>query len=245
MEFLQSENAELHELLQNLRSRPRPEADEILNRLRSDPSVQVAALLTFIKEGDLLAESFARSGTLYDVNLPQTRYPVQTELAGRYPNVYFSELPNWRSTRHDFISAILYQTFGNGADLIWSSDKPRSGSYGYPSLALSNAQSSPAQVREPTVSSATIDFTRFPDGRMAQATCKPWTNVIHNDKLFQRLLIVYFTWLHPSFCVFDQNLFLEDLIAQNTESRFCSPMLVNTILALSYVCRSYRCEWKP
>lgn len=236
VESLQIENAELHELIHHLRSRPRPEADEILNRLRASPSAQVSALLSFIKEGDLLAEGFARAGQSYDVNLYRTSYPAQAELAAQYPNVYSFELPQWRTTRHDFISAVLYETFGDGAESIWGAEQAASDSSESPSLTLPTSQSSPTQDHEAVRSSPMVDFARVPDGRIEQATCRPWTKVIHNDELFHRLLSIYFTWLHPSFCLFDQSLFLDDLITNDTDSRFCSPILVNAILSLAYVC---------
>ncbi|KAF7131117.1 hypothetical protein CNMCM5793_004104 [Aspergillus hiratsukae] len=61
------------------------------------------------------------------------------------------------------------------------------------------------------------------------APAKPWTTITDSDRLVSHLLSLYFTWDHPCYIWFDQNLFLADMIAG--QSRFCSPLLVNAVLA--------------
>jgi hypothetical protein len=61
------------------------------------------------------------------------------------------------------------------------------------------------------------------------APAKPWTTITDSDRLVSHLLSLYFTWNHPCYIWFDQNLFLADMIAG--QSRFCSPLLVNSVLA--------------
>ncbi|KAF7165757.1 hypothetical protein CNMCM5623_009836 [Aspergillus felis] len=61
------------------------------------------------------------------------------------------------------------------------------------------------------------------------APAKPWTTVTDSDRLVSHLLSLYFTWDYPCYTWFDQHLFLADMIAG--QSRFCSPLLVNAVLA--------------
>lgn len=61
------------------------------------------------------------------------------------------------------------------------------------------------------------------------APAKPWTKITDSDRLVSHLLSLYFTWDYPCYTWFDQDLFLADMIAG--QSRFCSPLLVNAILA--------------
>ncbi|GIK05428.1 hypothetical protein Aspvir_009538 [Aspergillus viridinutans] len=61
------------------------------------------------------------------------------------------------------------------------------------------------------------------------APAKPWTTITDSDRLVSHLLSLYFTWDYPCYTWFDQHLFLADMIAG--QSRFCSPLLVNAVLA--------------
>jgi hypothetical protein len=69
------------------------------------------------------------------------------------------------------------------------------------------------------------------------APAKPWTTITDSDRLVSHLLSLYFTWDHPCYTWFDQHLFLADMIAG--QSRFCSPLLVNAVLALACVRRAF------
>jgi hypothetical protein len=71
-----------------------------------------------------------------------------------------------------------------------------------------------------------------------------WTNAHHDDKLLSHLLLLFWTWDTACNRVIDRTLFEEDLRNLDpsapsalSELRFCSPFLVNAILAVSCVCR--------
>lgn len=61
-----------------------------------------------------------------------------------------------------------------------------------------------------------------------------WTTVSANDGLMRRLLGVYFMYGYQWFIFFNKDYFLEDMAAKR--HRFCSPLLVNAVLACAYVC---------
>jgi hypothetical protein len=57
-----------------------------------------------------------------------------------------------------------------------------------------------------------------------------WTNATNDDGLVMHLLALYFCWEYPVFASFSKEHFLGDF--NNGKRRFCSPLLVNCILAL-------------
>jgi len=63
-----------------------------------------------------------------------------------------------------------------------------------------------------------------------------WTDVSEDRNLVQHLLALYFCWEYPTFASFSKEHFLQDL--QDGTPRFCSPLLVNALLALG--CRFTR-----
>ncbi|CZR51461.1 uncharacterized protein PAC_01337 [Phialocephala subalpina] len=58
-----------------------------------------------------------------------------------------------------------------------------------------------------------------------------WTSVTNDVGLIQHLLSLYFTWSHPIYLLFSEDLFLHSL--RNNRLEHCSPMLVNAVLALA------------
>lgn len=69
---------------------------------------------------------------------------------------------------------------------------------------------------------------------LEEVTPSGWTTVISNKALFRRLLTAYILFQYPSCPAFKKELFLQDLALG--ETRFCSPLLVNAVLACASVC---------
>jgi len=70
---------------------------------------------------------------------------------------------------------------------------------------------------------------------------RPWT-ILADDEMVSHLLSLYFTWQQPLFQYIDRTAFLADMASQTTVApkKFCSPLLVNAILAQACVCSSHR-----
>jgi hypothetical protein len=58
-----------------------------------------------------------------------------------------------------------------------------------------------------------------------------WTNVTSDRRLVQHLLDLYFCWEYPTLASLSREHFMEDFSAGRP--RFCSPLLVNALLALA------------
>jgi hypothetical protein len=58
-----------------------------------------------------------------------------------------------------------------------------------------------------------------------------WTRVTNDEALIKHLLTMYFTWHYAYFTTLSKSLFYRDLI-RGKSSQYCSPLLVNAMLAL-------------
>lgn len=60
---------------------------------------------------------------------------------------------------------------------------------------------------------------------------KPWTTVTDSDDLVSHLVSLYMTWGYPFYAFFCRDTFLKHMRSGNLNSDFCSPFLVNALLA--------------
>lgn len=80
-----------------------------------------------------------------------------------------------------------------------------------------------------------ISVGRLCDKPLFQVSCKPWTTTTDDDHLVSSLMSLYFTWDHPLMQVVNQEIFIRDMSARDLASEFCTPVLVNSILAVASV----------
>ncbi|RHZ46511.1 uncharacterized protein CDV56_102690 [Aspergillus thermomutatus] len=69
------------------------------------------------------------------------------------------------------------------------------------------------------------------DFPIVNVPAKPWTSVTDRDDLVSHLMSLWLTWYHPGRDCMDRDLFIRDMQSKEINSRFCSPFLVNIILA--------------
>ncbi|KAL4784036.1 hypothetical protein BJX76DRAFT_348164 [Aspergillus varians] len=93
----------------------------------------------------------------------------------------------------------------------------------------SDASSEDYRVRK----DSRITVEKLCDIPLFQVPCKPWTKVTSDNHFVSGLISLYFTWDHPLMQVVDQEMLLRDMNACNLSSEFCSPVLVNSILAVA------------
>ena len=73
------------------------------------------------------------------------------------------------------------------------------------------------------------------DARFSKIRASRWTTVISDDGLFRKVLQAYLLHEYTTFAFFHKDCFLDDLAKGRT--RFCSLLMVNTILAIGCVSR--------
>ena len=81
-----------------------------------------------------------------------------------------------------------------------------------------------------------ITLERLVDIPLFQVPAKPWTDASDSDDHVSHLISLYFTWDHPCCQLVDQTVFLRDVKSGDLNSEYCTPFLVNIILAMASVC---------
>lgn len=96
-----------------------------------------------------------------------------------------------------------------------------------------------AEDDEPQPRPHTMDIRYLCDDAPCKVPAKPWTNVTDDDDLVSHLVSLYMTWDYPFYAFFDRRTFLENMEKGNLNSDFCSPFLVNALLANACVSLSF------
>ncbi|OKL58501.1 hypothetical protein UA08_06055 [Talaromyces atroroseus] len=74
---------------------------------------------------------------------------------------------------------------------------------------------------------------------VVEVPATPWTTVTDDDSLVSYLISLWLTWSHPFCNWIDRDLFIRDMKSRDTKSKFCSPFLVNSVLAEA----SFHCDY--
>lgn len=88
-----------------------------------------------------------------------------------------------------------------------------------------------------------MDIHFLCDEAPCKVPAKPWTTVTEDDDLVSHLISLYFTWDYPFYSFLDRDVFLRHMAMGDLETEFCSPFLVNAILANACVCLPPACLW--
>jgi hypothetical protein len=109
------------------------------------------------------------------------------------------------------------------------------------SLAYRYAIDSPPQGRCGSHSDAELPYlipysaAELIEPRLGHIVPSKWTSVPVNDHVLRQLLHSYFLFEYPGYAVFHKDHFLDDMLSGRR--RFCSPILVNAVLAAGCVSR--------
>lgn len=80
----------------------------------------------------------------------------------------------------------------------------------------------------------TSSLSLVSDGERSPTQSQPaevWTRVTRDTAFVEHLMSLYFCWAHPTHSWLSKELFLDDMA--NGRNKYCSPLLVNAILALA------------
>lgn len=221
----------------------RPElVEEILQRLRQGQSVQ--GISEWLDAGTAFPStrsnlpSFAqptepRSGVAV---APMTTYGGTLPGAGGYNGIGMSPVTGQaHGMNQEFESNSLWNFSGQSQTVSTRSDS-------HPDIMQWTAEAPPSSrvgMWLQDQSSPTTDAPRYrgvdqvlaplnsPEMKIATGT---WTSVTTDAALMQHLLALYFCWEYPTFASFSKEHFLKDF--QKLRNRYCSPILVNALLAL-------------
>lgn len=86
---------------------------------------------------------------------------------------------------------------------------------------------------------ARVSLESLCDIPLFRVPAKPWTDVTGDSELVSHLVSLYFTWDHPCAQFVDQGMFLQHMGQGDLHSEVCTPLLVNSLLAMASV-RTFR-----
>ncbi|RAL10264.1 putative C6 transcription factor [Aspergillus homomorphus CBS 101889] len=76
-----------------------------------------------------------------------------------------------------------------------------------------------------------LEAKRIADSPRYLVPAHPWTSVVPDSHFVSHLISLWFTWSHPFRNWIDRDLFMREMQTGKRSGRFCSPFLVNCILA--------------
>jgi hypothetical protein len=88
-----------------------------------------------------------------------------------------------------------------------------------------------SDLQQPMAARRILDTERFLNIRAFPVPAKPWTTVTDDNDFASHLISLWFTWFQPCFNWIDRDLFMRDMRSGDPKSQYCSPFLVNAILA--------------
>ncbi|KHN94392.1 uncharacterized protein MAM_07708 [Metarhizium album ARSEF 1941] len=212
----------------------RPDAwEEVLRRLRGGQSVEnISDWLGTVLASDLSGDNVmgSASGSGFGAgpshSIGQLSLGVDTEVA-KQPSVRGDVQQNspWTISQADSTRSSSYPDAMN-----WTSDnasgppQTRVGSWAE-SMPLDHMSGS-AMPRYRGLE----QILSFMDESEMKAPAQSWTSITGDINLVQHLLALYFCWEYPTFASLSKEHFLQDF--QDGRHRYCSPILVNALLAL-------------
>lgn len=197
------------ELYQILQTRPEQDIPAILNRIRAGADVE--NVVQFIREGDILVQLSIAPQTEFTYTFPHVRH-MPLFLAGN-PDIPYMNSLIARGTLEASEGAAAERALG----------------------VIGSASSAPMTVDLETWRSYRVPYhtVELVDPRISSVKASRWTAVISDDAIVQKLLQVYFLYDYTFYTFLHKDLFLDDMVCGR--DRYCSSLLVNTILAQACV----------
>ncbi|KAF6525636.1 hypothetical protein HZS61_011431 [Fusarium oxysporum f. sp. conglutinans] len=182
----------------------------VYRAIQTRPEAEAHEIVRRIRAGtdaETMAHQLSTADLLLQVQLePETRY--------RYQFLYSRLMPSYLQTpTNPFIHSLIYE---------WN-EKDEAGKVSVPPLSESE-QKYKAQYLRPVHAASIVD------PRMDEIVPSKWTSVNADDNLMRTLIRAYFIYEYDWFTFFHKDYFLDDMLAGS--SNFCSPLLVNAILAV-------------
>ncbi|PNS19470.1 hypothetical protein CAC42_7314 [Sphaceloma murrayae] len=212
-EILEKETKQLRSLVGILQRATQAEVDIIISSLRSGQSLQ-----RILGEPSIRAQTRASGSSTEAASLSYLDHFLDTDGSSRlqllYPAVDYAEpLPTSSRDQRMQISALLSGTIVNDSHEI--------------------------QIRAPPLDVIPHRLLRdrhpIADDRLLVVKPELWTNVQISNIQLANIISIYLSWCHSNYHLFDQALFVEDLVAGG--GPFVSPAMINALCVLG--CTSY------
>lgn len=221
------------------------QADEVLHQLRSGESIEAVSDLLNMNDGKARSPgsgdgrtSYSKPGNFHAISgaLRRARSPVISPTSGlAFGDTYTDSAPGswqqWGGGEGSTSSQVQHQLQAD--TMTWSPEvSPPSSTY--PLVGIWHHQQDDHSTPDSTTQTMrdagmeTILGEEF--GWDYNRPTEPWTEITSDQALIDHLLALYFCWEYPTFASLSKEHFLEDY--RLGSSRHCSPLLVNSLLAV-------------
>lgn len=189
---------------------------KLLNQLPEDQAIEyLRQMRSGVEPAALVSRAQAGDPINQLVVVPESRF--------RYDFPYRSEMPREYMVNNPYLGSLIYEA----ASLYSSGQRLRS----HGSLTSSLANLNHAEHRD--IYTKPFHAAQVVDPLVSNVRPSLWTSVSKDDNLMRDLLKCFFRNEYFFTSAFQKDRFLEDMIKQQAD--FCSPLLVNIILALACV----------
>ncbi|KAF5677558.1 nitrate assimilation regulatory nirA [Fusarium heterosporum] len=199
----------------------------VYRAIRTRPRAEALEIVRRIQSG-IDAETLSRQLSSADLLL---QVQLEPETRSRYRFIYSPLMPEYLQTRDNpFMKSLIHE---------WS-ERDDASSIAVP-RRLEDDLGHRAQYLRPHHAAAIID------SRLDEIVPSKWTNVNASDTIMRSFIRAYFLQEYDWFTFFHKDYFLDDMIKGSRT--FCSPLLVNAVLAVGCQCRNYFSDpaefWNP
>ena len=198
------------ELYQYLRRLPENQGQEVLHRIRRGDSVMT--IVRQIKDGDLLLQM-----------------SLVPEIHLRYEFPYRAAMPlAITQSNNAYLSSILHEA-------LYIDDQDQARDQNQEQISdQGKKQEQQRQIQSPTIYYSAAYMKPYHAAKhieplLSAVDVTKWTSVISDNDLFVALLSAYFFHEYLAYPVFQKEIFLRAMV--DGDDRFCSPLLVNALLA--------------
>ncbi|KAF4997003.1 hypothetical protein FGRMN_4143 [Fusarium graminum] len=199
----------------------------VYRAIQTRPRAEALEIVRRIQAG-IDAETLSRQLTSADLLL---QVQLEPETRSRYQFIYSPLMPEYLQTKDNpFMKSLIHE---------WS-ERDDASSIAAPKR-LEDDLGHRAQYLRPHHAAAIVD------SRLDEIMPSKWTNVNASDTIMRSFIRAYFLQEYDWFTFFHKDYFLDDMI--NGSRTFCSPLLVNAVLAVGCQCRNYFSDpaefWNP
>lgn len=213
-QYAETETRIVKRKYEELRHRRRTH-EELFNLLRAMSEVDAISVLRRIRAG---GDVNAILTQIQDGNL-LTQLSLMPETRRRYELPYLSDMPPSVLVRENpYLHSLVHQT-----------------TFECPKISLAASQGESVLPELQHMYLKPYHAAEMDDSVLLGAAVSRWTSVSSDDRLLRQLLGAYFVHQYPCYFPLHKDVFLDDMAAGR--SRFCSPLLVNALLAAG--CQSY------
>ncbi|KAF4334289.1 nitrate assimilation regulatory nirA [Fusarium beomiforme] len=218
----QSDYREKYEAL--LESHP---AAVVYRAIQSRPPAEALEIVRRIQAG-VDAETLTRQLSSADLLL---QVQLEPETRSRYQFIYSPLMPKYLQTADNpYIKSLIHE---------WSTQDDVS--------CIASPASTETDLGYRAQYLCPHHAASIVDSRLDEIVPSRWTTVNASDDKMRELMHAYFLQEYDWFTFFHKDFFLDDMI--NGSNTFCSPLLVNAVLAVGCQCQNYQSElaefWNP